>query len=81
MAASDTDGSPRPNRFPKRLPTYKLDKDKSLVAEEEERTKRCITFLDASPEPFHVVNTVAKRLAKAGYIPLNENEVWRSGKL
>jgi aspartyl aminopeptidase len=47
-----------------------------------DRVKRCIQFLDASPEPFHVIKSVVARLSKAGFVPLSEAESWRgSGAL
>lgn len=33
-------------------------------------------FIDASPSPFHVCQTVAARLADAGYIELDETDRW-----
>lgn len=33
-------------------------------------------FIDASPSPFHVCATVARRLLDAGYAELNESERW-----
>lgn len=42
-----------------------------------DKAKRCIQFLDASPEPFHVIKTVVTRLAAAGFTALNEGDLWR----
>lgn len=36
-------------------------------------------FIDASPSPFHVCQTVAARLLDAGYIELNEADRWPDG--
>lgn len=35
-------------------------------------------FIDASPSPFHVCVTVARRLTEAGFIELAESEAWPS---
>ena len=37
-----------------------------------------MSFLDASPEPFHVVDTVSKRLQSNGFVPLDEALPWKS---
>jgi aspartyl aminopeptidase len=42
-----------------------------------DKAKRCIQFLDACPEPFHVIRTVVARLSKAGFTPLSEGDCWR----
>ena len=42
-----------------------------------DKAKRCIQFLDASPEPFHVIKTVKARLAAAGFTRLSEGDHWR----
>ncbi len=34
------------------------------------------TFVDRSPTPFHVVETVAAELAAAGYVPVRESAPW-----
>ena len=36
-----------------------------------------VDFIDASPSPWHVVATSAKRLIKSGFIALNESEAWQ----
>jgi len=33
-------------------------------------------FIDASPSPFHVCATAARRLIDAGFIPLSEADAW-----
>lgn len=38
-------------------------------------------FLDASPEPFHVVQTCIKRLTDKGFVELNEKDLWRRNKM
>jgi aspartyl aminopeptidase len=42
-----------------------------------DKAKRCIQFLDACPEPFHVIKTVVSRLTAAGFTPLSEGDHWR----
>jgi aspartyl aminopeptidase len=37
-------------------------------------------FIDASPSPFHVCSTVAKRLRAAGYTELAETDRWPAGE-
>ena len=64
-------------KFPRRLPVAFDKKTPELQKEEEERVKRCIQFLDASPEPFHVVSTVERMLQAAGFTPLKEDRLWR----
>jgi len=43
-----------------------------------EKVASCIRFLDSSPEPFHVVKTVIGQLSRAGFIPIDEGQVWSS---
>ena len=64
------------SKFPKRLPTISSKKSPVLIIEENERAKRFINFLDRSPEPFHVVDTIAKDLLGDGFVQLNEKEIW-----
>mmetsp|Transcript_96200 Transcript_96200/g.188940 ORF Transcript_96200/g.188940 Transcript_96200/m.188940 type:complete len:488 (+) Transcript_96200:58-1521(+) len=42
-----------------------------------DKAKRCIQFLDACPEPFHVIKTVVARLSAAGFAPISEGDCWR----
>ena len=51
------------------------------VEDELARAKRFIGFLDASPEPFHVVSTVASRLKTTGFVELDERDLWGQGGL
>ncbi len=39
------------------------------------------TFIDESPSPYHVCETVAQRLRDAGYIQLSESDPWPGPKL
>ncbi|MFP8967826.1 M18 family aminopeptidase [Pokkaliibacter sp. CJK22405] len=36
-----------------------------------------LDFLQASPTPYHAVESMQTRLAKAGYLPLNEKDAWQ----
>lgn len=36
-----------------------------------------LNFIDASPSPWHAVNTVVQRLLAAGYVQLHESEPWQ----
>lgn len=45
-------------------------------AEDLARAERLIAFLDASPEPFHVVSTIEKDLLARDFVPLNEGDLW-----
>ena len=66
--------------YPRRLPTVSDLKSPALVAEERDRVKRCIEFIDSSPEPFHCVNTVIAKLSAAGFTRLDEGCLWRESK-
>ena len=65
------------NNYPKRLPVVKDEKSQELKLEEYLRVKRCIAFIDSSPEPFHVVSTVIAELSAAGFTRLDESCLWR----
>ena len=38
-----------------------------------------LNFIDASPSPWHVVETIETRLESEGFIRLNESESWQLG--
>jgi aspartyl aminopeptidase len=40
-----------------------------------------VSFLDRSPEPFHVVETVIQELLAKGFSPLNEDDYWKAGRV
>ena len=61
----------------KRLPTMRKLKSEELKIEERERTQRLLSFIDASPEPFHVVDTTIKQLKSAGFVRINEEDSWK----
>ncbi len=44
--------------------------------EHTEFNKDLIEFLNASPTPWHAVNTMKTRLEAAGFEPLDEREEW-----
>ena len=47
--------------------------------DEIDRAQRCIEFIDASPEPLHVVATVKSRLLKQGFLQIDEaSPQWRN---
>ena len=48
-----------------------------MVKEEQERGRRFMRFIDDSPEPFHVVETVSTFLKSQGFQALDESQVWR----
>jgi aspartyl aminopeptidase len=80
LAATISMSSSSSNSYPRRLPTVADQKSPELKIEESDRIKRCIQFLDSSPEPFHCVNTVITRLAAAGFTRLEEGSLWRESK-
>ena len=41
--------------------------------------RRMLTFIDASPSPFHACATAAERLASAGFTRLAEPDAWPEG--
>ena len=47
-----------------------------LNADQAARTARCIDFLNQSPDPFHVVQSVEQRLQQAGFQELQEEHTW-----
>ena len=61
----------------KRLPTMRTLKSDELLKEERGRAERLLKFIDASPEPFHVVDTVAKQLRAMGFTRLSEGDCWK----
>ncbi|MDO5712134.1 MAG: M18 family aminopeptidase, partial [Micrococcales bacterium] len=50
--------------------------DLAVSAEDDDVAGLC-RFIDASPSPFHVADTVASMLAAAGFAELREAEEWR----
>ena len=72
MSASSSNSPPM-----KRLPTLRSLKTTELLAEESARASRLMTFIDASPEPFHVVDTVSKRLRLQGFVRIKEEDTWK----
>lgn len=52
---------------------------KGLSAEEAARVQRSIHFLNQSPDPYHVVQSVCTNLDQAGFIALSEDTIWNQG--
>jgi aspartyl aminopeptidase len=64
------------------MPTSEPEKTLEQINEEILRANNFIDFLNSSPEPFHVVQTVASQLDSAGFVKLNERDLWsREGKI
>lgn len=68
------------SKYPKRLPIIKDQKSDDLILQESNRVKRCIQFLDSSPEPFHCVSTVITKLSAAGFTRIDEGCLWRESQ-
>jgi aspartyl aminopeptidase len=47
--------------------------------DEHGAAERLITFIDASPSPYHAVATATGALAAEGFVELDERETWPSG--
>lgn len=58
--------------------TGRLPSTGEILKTDASRIKSCMDFIDASPEPFHCVNTAAERLQKEGFERLEEGESWLS---
>ncbi len=43
----------------------------------KQQAQALLDFIDASPSPWHVVDTVAQRLLKEGFVPLTESQAWQ----
>lgn len=63
----------------KRMPKLRSLKSRELLAEESARASRLLAFIDNSPEPFHVVETVLVRLRRLGFQRLSEEVSWSDG--
>lgn len=63
----------------KRLPTLRTLKPADLAKEEFSRAERLIRFIDSSPEPYHVIDTVIKSLKSQGFVRLSEEDGWKNG--
>ena len=53
---------------------------KNDIVEEEGRGKRCLKYLDDSPDPFHVVKSSISMLEANGFQAISEGELWRRNK-
>ena len=43
----------------------------------KQQAQALLNFIDTSPSPWHVVDTVAQRLLKEGFKPLTESQAWQ----
>ena len=59
----------------KRLPT--IESSTEILKSNVARVNDLITFIDQSPEPYHVVNSVTKRLQTHGFEHISESTAWR----
>ena len=64
--------------LPKRLQTRHSLKDPLQLQDEADRVKRFMTFIDKSPEPFHVVQTVSDQLSSLGFTHIDEETIWKT---
>lgn len=60
------------------IPFPNLSIPSPLTEVERKRAYDCTNFLDASPDPFHVVSYVTKNLTSAGFVELKEDTFWTS---
>lgn len=64
------------SKVPKRLPVLRSLKPAEQVQKEIKSAQGLIDFINASPEPFHVVKTCVDKLEKLGFSRLYEDDVW-----
>ena len=48
-----------------------------ISAQAREQARDLLNFIDASPSPWHAVQTVADRLQRSGFVALREDERWQ----
>ena len=48
-----------------------------IPAQTKAQAQDLLNFIDASPSPWHAVNTVERRLAKQGFVQLHETQAWQ----
>lgn len=65
---------------PRRMPTSLSQKSTQLLAEQRDRVKRCIDFIDSSPEPYHCVSVIVGKLKQQGFQELDESTPWQKTK-
>ena len=51
-----------------------------ITSESKTYSRQMMDFIDASPSPFHAVDTTKDKLEKHGYHPLDEKESWKRGR-
>lgn len=47
----------------------------------QERIQNLLKFIDNSPEPYHVVDSVSKYLANKGFTKISDSMLWRSNNI
>lgn len=52
-----------------------------IKAEVKSQAQDLLNFIDASPSPWHAVDSVAKLLKENGFKPLIENQPWQFKKM
>lgn len=48
-----------------------------ITPQQRQQAEQLLTFIDASPSPWHAVDTLASRLAAAGFARLAEDQPWQ----
>ena len=48
----------------------------NITQEQRRHAQDLLDFIDSSPSPWHVVDTLARRLETKGYTPLRESDAW-----
>ncbi|MDO9366642.1 MAG: M18 family aminopeptidase, partial [Methylotenera sp.] len=48
-----------------------------ISAEALAQAQDLLNFIDASPSPWHAVNSIEKRLLSQGFTPLDETKTWQ----
>ncbi len=72
----------KPSGRLRKLPSLPIHEEisKNDVLDEEDRAKRCLKYLDDSPDPFHVVKSSIRMLEANGFKGISESELWRKNK-
>ena len=62
--------------FGRRMPGPDDDPWQEVMSSEDAMISRLLSFLDASPSPYHAVGNLAARLKDFGYASLDEGQSW-----